>query len=116
MNKSSRNKRNPCANEEVLLDPSNEHKKKLLQWRASLEITRLSEKFEPVDEQVSRNGDFAKRCAPPEVRCLAGGRSQTLRRRVDLAPGNRFQGSLLWSAPRRPARALGDLGERDFFR
>ena len=77
---------------------------------------RLSEKFEPVDEQVSRYGDFAKPCAPPEVTCLAGGRSQILRRRVDLAPGNRFQGSLLWSAPRRPARALGDLGERDFFR
>ena len=32
---------------------------------------RLSEKFEPVEEQVSGNGDFAKRCR----NCVVSGRT-----------------------------------------
>ena len=40
MNRSSRNRRNSCADEEVCSIPSNERKKKLLQRPASLEITR----------------------------------------------------------------------------
>jgi hypothetical protein len=35
------------------------------------QLGSLSEKFEPVDEQVSGNGDFAKRCR----NCVVNGRA-----------------------------------------
>jgi hypothetical protein len=86
------------------------------------ELAAVIGKVRTVDEQMSGIGDFTKRCRNcvvsrprAEVRCLEGGKSQTLRRGVDLTLGDRFEESLSWGASPRPARALGLWESRTSF-